>query len=272
MKIEGLKLAYFSPTGTTKTIVQTIASGIGHSIVEYIDVTKPDIRKIPLHTEQNDLLVVAVPVYVGRIPTILHEWLDKMKVNGTPTACVVVYGNRAFDDALLELKDRIEISGGKPIACAAFVGEHSFSSTQTPIAVSRPDADDLRMAEMFGRRIEKNLHSMALSDDISEISVSGNYPYRELEEKLCVDFIATGDNCTKCGICAELCPAKAIDFEEYSSIDIEKCIVCCACIKGCPEQAKIMKEGKIQEISLRLSQMCKERKEPEFFFPLKRNT
>lgn len=67
MKIQSLKLAYFSPTGTTKSIIQGIAHGINQSTVELIDITKPDARKQQLQTSENDLLVVAVPVYMGRV-------------------------------------------------------------------------------------------------------------------------------------------------------------------------------------------------------------
>ena len=105
MQIQTLKLAYFSPTGTTRSIVQAVARGINQNSAEQIDVTKPNMRKKQLQTSKNDLLVVAVPVYIGRVPALLGEWLHAIKADKTPAVCIVVYGNRAYDDALLELKD-----------------------------------------------------------------------------------------------------------------------------------------------------------------------
>jgi ferredoxin/flavodoxin len=265
MKILALKLAYFSPTGTTRSIVQAIARGINQSTVEQIDVTKPDARKKPLQTSENDLLVVAVPVYIGRVPALLGEWLHAIKADKTPTVCVVVYGNRDYEDALLELKDIMKETGGIPIACAAFIGEHSFSSCDTPIAVSRPDATDLNYAEVFGRKISETLQSISSLGHISDVNVPGKHPYKDLPDLLSVDFIAISDKCANCGVCADSCPAGAIDFENYSLIDKEKCILCCACIKCCSENAKAMKEGVVKDIAIRVSEMCKERKEPLFF-------
>ncbi|MBP2628922.1 MAG: putative ferredoxin [Firmicutes bacterium] len=132
MKIQSLKLVYFSPTGTTKAIIQGIARGINQSAVELIDITKPNARKQQLQTSENELLVVAVPVYMGRVPALLMEWLLRIKAHNTPTVCIVVYGNRVYDDALLELKDTLITCGCLPITCAAYIGEHSFSSSETP--------------------------------------------------------------------------------------------------------------------------------------------
>ena len=104
MKIESAKLVYFSPTGTTKAVVQGIAHGINAGTIELIEITKPDARKQPLMVSENELLVIGVPVYMGRVPALLIEWLNAIQAHNTPTVCVVVYGNRVYDDALLELK------------------------------------------------------------------------------------------------------------------------------------------------------------------------
>ena len=126
MNIQSLKLVCFSPTGTTKAIIQGVARGMNHSTVELIDITTPDARTHPLHTSENELLVVAVPVYMGRVPVLLSEWLHAINAQKTPAVCIVVYGNREYDDALLELKDILTKRGCIPIAGATYIGEHSF--------------------------------------------------------------------------------------------------------------------------------------------------
>lgn len=266
MEIGSVKLAYFSPTGTTKTIVQAVARQIKYGAPELIDITQPDARRQPLITSEIDLLMVAVPVYAGRVPTVLGGWLQAIEAQQTPAVCIVVYGNREYDDALLELKEIIENRGGVPIACAAFIGEHSFSSADTPIAVARPDASDLRQAENFGLKINEILQSISSMDMVPDIKVPGNHPYKDLKQLPSVNFIAVSDQCSQCGVCAQVCPVGAIDPENSSLLDVEKCIRCCACIKACPENAMTMKAGPVKDIALRLNQMCKERKEPVFFF------
>jgi ferredoxin/menaquinone-dependent protoporphyrinogen IX oxidase len=265
LDIQSMKLAYFSPTGTTRSIVQAIAYGIDINAAEQIDVTRPDMRKKQLQTSKNDLLVVAVPVYIGRVPALLTEWLHGIKADRTPAVCIVVYGNRDYDDALLELRNILMERGCIPIACAAYIGEHSYSSTETPIAVGRPDINDLKHAELFGRKINEKLRTLSAVDYISDVKIPGSYPYRGDNKLWCVDFIEVSDECIQCGTCAELCPVGAIDSEESNLIDKGKCITCCACIKNCPQNARTMKPGSVKDAAVRLHNLYKERKEPVFY-------
>lgn len=265
MEIKSMKLTYFSPTGTTKTIIQHVASGINQGTLEEIDITKLDARNQQLEIFENELLVVAVPVYMGRVPDILNDWLTKIKAYNAPTVCIVVYGNRAYDDALLELKNILIERGCKIIAGAAYIGEHSFSSCETPIAQDRPNLSDLNHAELFGHKIAEKLLSTSSIDTASDVNVPGNYPYGGITKLWSVDFITINSACTNCGICASKCPVGAIDLKNINSIDKEKCITCCACIKGCPQNARTMKAGLVKDASIRLNKLHSEPKEPVFF-------
>jgi ferredoxin len=273
MKINSLKLVYFSPTGTTKAVVQGIAHGMNQNAVELIDITRPDARKQSLLTSEHELLIIGVPVYMGRVPALFTGWLQGINAHTTPAVCVVVYGNRAYEDALIELKDILTQRGCKPIAAAACIGKHSFSNEEMPTAEDRPDAGDLHNAESFGRKIQEKLNTISSADQIPDLSVPGCHPYRgepchpyPRDSKFWnVDFIAVSDQCNQCGACAEGCPVGAIDPENSRVIDTEKCITCCACIKYCPRHAKTIKPGLVRDASLRVSTLYKERKEPEFF-------
>lgn len=265
MKINRLKLVCFSPTGTTKAVIQGIARGINHTHYEIIDITSPLSRQTTLNTLVNDLLIVGVPVYMGRVPAIIGEWLSGINASNTPTVCVVVYGNRVFDDALLELSDILLKQGCLPFAGAAFIGEHSFSSHQTPIAQSRPDSMDLAHAEQFGKRIAEKLQIVSPSELITSVDFPGNYPYGGATQLWSIDFIGVNSECNQCGICAEVCPVNAVDSADSRIIDKEKCITCCACIKKCPIGAKSIKDSPVKEAATRLNRLYGERKEPVVF-------
>ncbi len=265
MELQSIKTVVFSPTGTSKAVAESIARGIGHESVEFLDITGPDARLEPISTAENDLLIIAVPIYMGRVPALVTDYLVTINADKTPAVCVAVYGNRHYDDALLELKNIVSQCGGKTFACAAYIGEHSFSNAENPTAEGRPDAGDLQHAEMFGGKIRENLLSLSSADSISDISVPGNFPYERDTKLWDVDFIAVSDECTNCGVCAAVCPVGAIDSENSASIDAEKCITCCSCIKRCPQKARSIKSGPVMDASLRLHTNFSERREPEYF-------
>jgi ferredoxin len=265
MQLESVKLAFFSPTGNTRAIVQGLARGLSPGAVEIIDLTRPAARAQPLHTSEHELLVVAVPVYMGRVPALLQDWLNALEAAGTPTVCVVVYGNRVYDNALLELKDIVTSRGCIPIACAAYVGEHSFSSSRFPVAPGRPDAEDLDHALAFGQRVRAKLESLSSLSQVSDVPVPGTRPYGGVTRLWDVDFIAVDDRCIHCGDCAKVCPMGAVDANDSAAIDPVKCITCCACIKCCSQGARSMKPGPVMEAAIRLNARCKAPKRPEVF-------
>ena len=270
MGIDALKLACFSPTGTTRSIAQAIGRGMGIAATETVDLTAPEARNHPLSTSSHELLVVAVPVYVGRVPELLLPWLHGLRASGTPVVCVVVYGNRAYEDALCELKDILESRGCLPIACAAYIGEHAFSSAEAPIAAGRPDADDVAHAEQFGRALRERLPALSPGDRLSgmvpDIKVPGQVPQTPADPLFSVDFISVGPECAECGTCAAQCPVAAVDMAMGPLPDKNVCVLCCACIKHCPENARTMAEGQVKDIALRLSEGCAGRHEPVLFF------
>lgn len=265
MNIKSLKLVYFSPTGTTKAILQGIARGLNCSDQETIDITTPEGRERTLQTSENDLLVVGVPVYMGRVPALMTEWLYSIKAKNSPTVLVAVYGNRAYEDALLELSDILIPRGCIPIAGAAFVGEHSFSSNEFPTANGRPDLADLATTELFGQKIQEKLDSIASVSNRSAVQMPSLNPYRWNGKLWDVDFIEVSAACAQCGVCQAGCPTGAIDSGNSGVIDQVKCITCCACIKNCPQNARTMKAGLVKDAAMRVHSLNKARKEPEFF-------
>lgn len=263
---EPLTLIYFSPTRTTRTIVEEIARGMKIPAASVIDFTKPEIRSKSGYDIGQGPVIIGAPVYAGRIPKDAAAGFKKIQGNGQPAVLVVLYGNREYDDALLELRDIALHCGFNPVSAGAFIGEHSFSSRDIPIAVSRPDESDLEKAFQCGQQIVRELQSWTAPENTEPIQVPGNFPYREGMGNRAFQFIDVNGDCDACGTCVRVCPKEAIDESSNHSTLDDTCVFCCACIKACPQSARTLKDGPIREKALWLCDNCRIRKEPEVYF------
>ena len=261
MDINSAKLIYFSPTQTTRKVLEGIAQGIQVVNVEHVDLTPPDAGTQTLSEIHAELAIIGAPVYSGRLPTDAASRLRRLRGNGTPAVIVVVYGNRAYEDALLELRNLALEAGFTPVAAGAFIGEHSFSDNATPIAVERPDTDDLSKALEFGKMIRGKMRDMQAPDVMLPLQVPGNFPYKERGAPLDISPVTNESACTKCERCVMVCPTAAITVLDAAS----GCIRCCACIKTCTTGARTMADPRIRQIAEMLSMNCRERKEPETY-------
>ena len=137
---------FFTGTGTTEKMVTYIAKELAKELgcdYEPYDFTLPAVRKTVKEYTADDIVVLGTPVIAGRVPNLLLKYLDTVVGNGAYGIPVVLYGNRNFDDALIELRNIMEADGFHTIAGGAFVGEHSFSRT---LGQGRPDEEDMAVA------------------------------------------------------------------------------------------------------------------------------
>ena len=238
---------YFSATDTTKKTVLTIADEaarlLGAEREDY-DFTFPGMRENGFAAGKDDLVIFGTPVYAGRVPNVLLKYLATIQGNGALAVPVVLFGNRNFDDGLIELRDILENTGFHTVAAAAFVGEHSFSKT---LAAGRPDADDMKEALAFAGKVAEKGKGLPEGEAPAPVEVDGvPHPYRGYYQPrdrkgVSIDIrkvkSLVSDACDDCKICADVCPMGSISHEnvrEYTGI----CIKCGACIKKCPKQAR----------------------------------
>lgn len=265
-----IKSVYFSATGTTQTIIRAITRSLSRLLdcpsCEY-DFTLPKNRQEPIQFETDDLVVFGTPVYAGRVPNVLIEYLNAMQGNGATAIAIVVFGNRDYDDALLEASDILENCGMNVVAGAAFVGTHSFSFT---LAQGRPDADDLEKAETFANLVSEKLHY----NNFSRPYMKGTpYPYRQhyqpmdaQQQRFDIRKVkpSTTLDCTKCSLCATLCPMGSIDPDSPSEVK-GICIKCGACVKRCPRHAKHFADPNYLYHKTQLEETYQRRAEAEWF-------
>lgn len=256
-----LSVIYFSATGGTAKVVKAVAEGINDIYKEY-NLTLPKSRENKITFDSDDLVIVGVPVYAGRVPKFLIDFFSRVEGHNTPAVFITVYGNRNYDDALIELKDTFEANGFIGISAAAFIAEHSNTRN---VGTNRPDVPDLEIAKKFGANIKNRLENVDNISQLSELTVKGNTPYKE---RIPVPPIApdTSEVCINCGICAKNCPMGAISNNNFKEIDSAKCIRCCSCIKKCPVNAKSINHEMFNKITKGLiDNFSQIRNEPECF-------
>ena len=265
MNIKSVKLIYFSPTKTTKQVLEDIAQGIQVDRIDHLDLTPPAAKTQEFGEIQDEFVIIGAPVYGGRVALEAVKRVHRLKANQNPAVIVVVYGNRAYEDALLELKNLTVEAGFIPVAGGAFIGEHSHSNETTPIACGRPDVEDLKKAREFGMLIRKKMRDINFFNEMRPLLVPGNFPYKERRNQPKVSPITQETLCTLCGTCATVCPTGAITVSDMVMTDPNGCIFCCSCIKNCPTQARVFEAPEIKERAERLSKDCRDRKEPEIY-------
>jgi ferredoxin len=263
MSIAAVRLVYFSPTHTTERVLEAIAQGMHAVATQRLDLTLPEQRAFEAPGES--VAVLGAPVYGGRIPPEAARRLRQVRGNLTPAVAVVVYGNRAYEDALLELCDLVTECGFVPVAAGAFIGEHSFSTEAVPLAHGRPDGADLRRAAAFGAQVREQLARLAALEQVPTLQVPGNRPYRELGSGRADAPLTREAACTLCGRCAAACPTGAVAVRGAVTTDAEACILCSACVKACPSGARVLEVEWVRKAMARLSRHCAERKEPETY-------
>ena len=280
---------YFSATNTTRTIIKAITKVIGAETLNY-NVTSKKLEE-EIRLSSDDVLLVGMPVYGGRIPTAAINSLQQFKGTHSRAILVAVYGNREFDDVFVEMQDILEANGFYIIAAGAFIAQHSvFPHT----AQGRPDILDLQKIAEFGTCCKRLIQqgSMSESHNTNEgsntenqedtqdvkcaqnsrdekasyqsISLPGHRPYKipgNIPLKIIID-----DTCTDCGTCVKTCPTSAISTDNPHITDYERCIHCGHCIYICHEHARHYGGLLYKVVGAAFGWKNRKRKEPQFFF------
>lgn len=245
----------FSPTGGVKKVADIISKAIGGDW-EKIDICVPEKEMSKINLSENDVCILAVPSFGGRVAQTAVERMRKISANGAKAILLCVYGNRAYEDTLAELKEESEKSGFVSVAAVAAIAEHSIARN---IAKGRPDEEDKKVLFEFGKTIKEKLEKNDYTLNHENLKKSGEYRARSAA----VSIPETNENCVNCGMCEKICPVGAIN--ENKQTDKEKCMACMKCVADCPKKARGVNTDVLSAISAKLESVCKQRLENELF-------
>ena len=245
----------FSPTGGTQRVADLITGAWGLPVTQF-DLSDPAAGCTELQLDSQDLVLIAVPSFGGRVPALAIQRLGNISGGGARCAVVCVYGNRAYEDTLIELSDAAARCGFEVIAGVAAIAEHSIFHEY---ATGRPDAQDAARLQDIARRILNK----AGDGGSGAPAIPGNHPYKKAGGGGLVPKAESG--CTGCGLCATKCPAGAIDPADPRQTDPPKCISCMRCVSICPDSARKINSLKAGAVALAIKKACLVRKECELY-------
>jgi Fe-S-cluster-containing hydrogenase component 2 len=247
----------FSPTGGTGKVAEVITQAWGMPVTK-IDLSNAETDYSSFRLEKEDIAIIAVPSYGGRVPSLAAQRISNIHGNHTPCVIVCVYGNRAYEDTLIELNDVVEKSGFKVTAAIAAIAEHSIMHQY---AAGRPDTKDRSELSSFVKKVLEKINSD--SAKFPTLQIPGNRPYKKAGGAGLVP--KAGNECTNCGLCAKQCPAQAISKENLKVADSKKCISCMRCVVQCPHSARKVNGVMVSVAALAIKKACSVRKGNELY-------
>lgn len=255
MNITKARIAYLSGTGTTEKYARAFANALD------IDCQVTPIRHdthLSSPLEEDELLVLAGPVFGCYMPAYMWEWLDEVRGNRTPLVNIAVYGARDYDNALFEMDEKMSGKGFVTVGAAALVARHSIAQT---VATNRPDDHDIKQVKEFARTISKRL------EDMESINAAPVFRFKHNDKRLGTSvFPLTDASCTMCGTCATECLAGAIPLDAPNELDESACISCLRCIEVCPEHARHLPVELVERVTEMLHHEGATDNKPNEFF------
>ncbi len=244
----------FSPTGGTKKAADMFMGGWGDEI-EFVDLSAQDFDCSTISIAKEDSVLIAMPCFGGRVPSVAVERLKMVVGGGAPCVVMCVYGNRAFEDGLIEMADAARDAGFTVVTGIAAVAQHSI---MPQFAAGRPDDVDLEHLREFARTTKK----MIEEGEGATAAIPGNRPYKDGGAVPLVPSVSK--KCISCGTCAETCPVAAIDPASFEA-DKKACIACMRCMSVCPVNARSVNKLMVKVAAASIKKVAAVRKEAELF-------
>lgn len=242
---------FFSPSDTTRKYAKAMTDAFGGES-QRIDLTHGSCE-IESELIEGDTALLISPVYAGRIPAMAADLFRQIDGHGMKAVVAVVYGNRDYDDALLELADIAVNDGFEIVVAGAFIAQHCIFPK---VANGRPDASDMAVAADFIERAKE-------SDKLDISTIKGNRLYKK-PGAVPLRPQTDENDCRSCGVCVRECPTGAI-YPVTLITDKDKCITCCRCIAVCGTHARKFKGIMYDTADKIFCAQNSKRREPELF-------
>lgn len=223
---------YFSATGNTRWIAETVAAALGDQTA---DIRKTDPESCIFGADE--MVGICFPVYACQAPLNVQQFARKLRTNGAFTYVICDYSN--FVGHALEHFNRevLPINSGYGLL---------MPDDTSVLGMSYDDEKSTReKLKTAPERLAKIIERLKKREDHVFDAYEGPDPdaYDSLADQFYANavtkpFFVDKARCIGCGLCAANCPVAAIAMQDGRPVWVkDHCYYCSGCINNCPKEA-----------------------------------
>jgi ferredoxin/protein involved in ribonucleotide reduction len=225
-----MKTCYFTATGNSLYVARRIGGEL-LSIPKLMREGKIEIK--------DDVVGIVCPIYGGQMPKMVRAFMDKAKIEAGYVFFVYTYGT-SYSVA----KANAALAAGETKLSLDYVNAIRMVDNYLP------GFEMKHQIETAGKKhIEEQIDKACRDISGRVVNVGGVGPVKKaglsvvnglikgsiLKDKTARKY-RVSDACTRCGLCARVCPADNITVDSKVRFG-DKCEVCYACLHICPKNA-----------------------------------
>lgn len=228
---------YFTGTGNSMAAADFFALRMGEERRDMAEALKK--KEYSCCIGENETLGLVFPVYYWGLPTVVVNFLSRLRLSGrTPYIWAVITCGSGIGAADRQLKAVAGRSGLYINAVFSLVMPDNFvpmfhAPEEEKVQEILKKAD-VRMEEILTSLQKREVgEESGMKDLMLSASMQTLYRNGRKTEKFRVD-----SSCVGCGLCGQICPVNAIRIEDGRPVwKKEQCALCMGCLNRCPAQA-----------------------------------
>lgn len=232
-----MTICYFTASGNCLYV----AKRIGGELLSIPRLMKQDEIEI-----RDDAVGIVCPVYAVEMPMMVKAFLAKAKIKTDYFFFLYTYG-MGYAQAFAHVKLACDETG----LDLRYINAIQMVDNYLPGFEMRHQMDTLPKKNVEGQiskviediRERKETEVRITAKARAEMAMYRKMLADRILKKDTAQQYIVNDRCTRCGICAKVCPANNIEVTD-KVVFADRCEVCYACLHNCPENALHMKNEK----------------------------
>lgn len=228
-------ILYFSGTGNSRYVAEKIAETSGDKMISIGErIKRHDYSAI---TSEKSLVFVG-PVYAGRYPRVMDDFIEKVDFAGVQQAYFIATCAATPWQTVSYVKKMCDLKK------FTFRGFNSVVMPQGYVAGggTQPDEANDKVLSQAAPKIEKIAVTIAKNEALPDEKPGKAVMSKLINPMMYATMIKSRafkftDKCAGCGKCVDRCPLNNIKLVGGKPVWGSECTHCMACIAGCPNEA-----------------------------------